>query len=194
MSQQKPMNHNAYIKPPGRIPFLLKIGIMISNRVTKKELLAPKLLAWYPKVAISSGILESLVAHGKKDLNKRILKLIRIQASLCVACPFCVDMNSFEYDKEGITQEEIHHLAAGTSVADIPTFSGKERLAVEYAKLISQTPTVIPAAFVEDLKKEFTEREIVILASTAAQVNYWARLLVSLGVPPAGFSDSCSLE
>jgi len=188
------METSAYIKPPQRIPFLLKIGIMISNRVTNKELLAPKLLAWYPKVAISSGVLESLVAHGKKDLNKRILKLIRIQASLCVACPFCVDMNSFEYDKDGITTEEIARLTSGTPASEVDTFSTKEQLAVEYTKLISQTPTVVPASFVEELKKEFTEREIVIIASTAAQVNYWARLLVSLGVPPAGFSDSCGID
>lgn len=194
MKIPKHMRENAYIEPPERIPFLLKIGIGISNRVTRKDLLAPKLLAWYPKVAISSGVLESLVAHGKKDLNKRILKLIRVQASLCVACPFCVDMNSFEYEKDGIATEEIERLAAGTPVSEIDTFSHKEQLAVEYTRLISQTPTVVPVSFVEDLKMEFTEREIVILASTAAQVNYWARLLVALGVPPAGFSDSCTLN
>jgi alkylhydroperoxidase family enzyme len=43
------------------------------------------------------------------------------------------------------------------------------------------------------LKQHFTEREIVILASTAAQVNYWARLIQALGIPPAGFSDHCEL-
>ena len=49
---------NAFIKPPDKIPLLLKLGIMISKRVTGKDLLVPKLLAWYPKVAISSAILE----------------------------------------------------------------------------------------------------------------------------------------
>jgi alkylhydroperoxidase family enzyme len=39
------------------------------------------------------------------------------------------------------------------------------------------------------MKSNFNEREIVILASTAAQVNYWARLIQALGIPPAGFSD-----
>jgi hypothetical protein len=104
------METNAYIMPPKRIPLLLRIGIMISKKVTKKDLLAPKLLAWYPKVAVSSGVLEALVAHGKKDLNARILKLIRIQTSICVACPFCIDMNSFEYEKDGITIEEMPRL------------------------------------------------------------------------------------
>jgi len=185
------IEQRAYIEPPRRIPIFIKAGIWVSRRVTKKDLLAPRLLAWYPKVAISSGILESLVAHGKKDLNRRILKLIRIQASICVACPFCIDMNSFEYEKEGITPEEMQGLTGSMALETIHTFSKKEQLAIEYTKIISQTPVEVPSAFIEELKQGFSPREIVILSSTAAQVNYWARLLVSLGVPTAGFSETC---
>ncbi len=155
--------------------------------------MAPKLLAWYPKAAFSSGILEAMVAHGRKDLNKRILKLVRVQASISVACPFCIDMNSFEYEKEEISDEEMSSLVKRLNPDLVKTFSLKERLALEFTSMISQTPVDVPKAFVEKLKEEFTEREIVILASTAAQVNYWARLLKSLGVPPAGFSDQCEL-
>ncbi len=71
------------------------------------------------------------------------------------------------------------------------TFSERERLAIEYAKLVTQTPLKFPQDFIEGLKVHFNEREIVILASTAAQVNYWARLIQALGIPPAGFSDQC---
>ena len=185
---------SAFINPPVKIPLYLKFGIWISKKVTKKDLLAPKLLAWYPKVAISSGVLESLVAHGKRELNGRILKLVRIQSSICVACPFCVDMNSFEFEKKGITLEEMQGLDGHILMDQIHTFSKRERLAIDYAKLISQSPVTIPIAFMDELKQAYTEREIVILASTAAQVNYWARMLVALGVPPAGFSQSCNLE
>ena len=79
----------AFIEPPKKNPLFLKIGIYISNKVTKKDLLVPKLLAWYPKVAVNFAILESMVAHGKGDLNKRILKFVRIQASLSVFCKLC---------------------------------------------------------------------------------------------------------
>ena len=188
------MESNAFIKPPEKIPFYLKIGLLISRMITKKDLLAPKLLAWYPKAAIGSAVLESLVAHGKGDLNKRILKLVRIQASLSVACPFCIDMNSFEYEKSDVSEAEIRGLTGEGGFETVDSFSAKEKLALEYARLISQTPVDIPEEFMEKLKTEFTEREIVILSTTAAQVNYWARLLKSLGVQPAGFSDSCSIK
>jgi alkylhydroperoxidase family enzyme len=59
--------------------------------------------------------------------------------------------------------------------------------------LVSQTPLQFPHAFIAELRQQFDEREIVILASTAAQVNYWARLIQALGIPPAGFSNQCDL-
>jgi alkylhydroperoxidase family enzyme len=76
---------------------------------------------------------------------------------------------------------------------DVDTFSERERMAIQYAKLVSQTPLLFPRSFIEVLKQHFNEREIVILASTAAQVNYWARLIQALGIPPAGFSNQCDL-
>lgn len=188
------MGNPAFIKPPAKIPFFIKLGIFVSKKITKKDLLAPKLLAWYPKAALSSGVLEAMVAHGDNDLNRRILKLIRIQASISIACPFCLDMNSFEYEKNGISDDEMSSLLNKVDLDLIDTFSLKEKLALGYAIRISKTPVDVPIDFFEKLKSEFSEREIVILASTAAQVNYWARLLKSLGVPPAGFSDRCDLS
>lgn len=184
---------NAFIKTPKKIPLFLKLGIIISRRLTGKDLLVPKLLAWYPKVAISSGILESLVAHGKKDLSERLLKLVRIQTSLTVSCAFCIDMNSFGYEKSGITKQEYDALSGRVNINEVATFSEKERISVEYVKCVCRTPIQIPQEVSDSLILNFTEREIVILASTVAQVNYWARLIQGLGVPPEGFSDKCEL-
>ncbi len=185
---------SAYINPPKKIPIFLKIGIWISKKVTGKDLLPPKLLAWYPKAAIGSGILESLVAHGSKDLDSRILKLIRIQCSLSASCPFCIDMNSFDYTLDHITEEELAVLQGELDLKQVTTFSIREKLAIEYSKGISSTPVSFAATLIHELKEHFTEREIVIMATTSAQVNYWARVIAALGVPPAGFSNHCTLQ
>lgn len=184
----------AFIDPPINIPFYLKIGIWISKMITGRDLLPGKLLAWYPKVAIGSGIMEALVAHKDSKLDKRILKLVRLRTSFSVACPFCIDMNSYDYDQYGITPQELAALQGMIEIAAVNTFSVREIIAMEYAVLISSAPLQFPQDFVGKLKANFTEREIVILASTAAQVNYWARLLQALGVPPAGFSDHCDIK
>jgi alkylhydroperoxidase family enzyme len=184
----------AFIAPPKHIPFYLKIGIWISRKVTGRDLLPAQLLAWYPKAAISSGIMEALIAHKDLNLDKRILKLVRLRTSFTVACPFCIDMNYYDYDRYGITPEELAALQGKIEIAVVNTFSVREIIAMEYAVLICRAPLLFPQDFVDELKVTFTEREIVILASTAAQVNYWARLLQALGVPPAGFSDHCELK
>jgi Uncharacterized conserved protein len=188
------MYMGAFINPPKRIPFFLRLGIWISRRITGKDLLVAKILSWYPKAAVGSAVLESLVAHRDKDVDERILKLVRMQASFSASCPFCIDMNSFEYDKQRITTDELAALQGTKSLPEVKTFSERERLAIEYAIYISRSPLSFPVEFINSLKKNFKEREIVILASTAAQVNYWARLIQALGVPPAGFSDQCTVQ
>ena len=178
----------SFIPPPQRIPYLLKLGILISEHMTGKTMLPARILSWYPKAAIGSGMMESLVAHEDGAMNKRILKLIRMTASYTAACPFCIDMNSYEHRLYGITDEEAESLRGGFE--KISTFSEREKLAIEYTRVISQTPLKFYPELVEKVKAAFDEREFVILASTAAQVNYWARLIQALGIPPAGFGDA----
>jgi alkylhydroperoxidase family enzyme len=178
---------SAFIDPPGSTPLFLKLGIWISEKMTGKRMLPARLLAWYPKAALGSGVLEALVAHRDGRLDERLLKLVRMAASFAAACPFCIDMNSDNYQAVGITADEMRVLRGGLAPDSAPTFSTRERLAIQYARSISQTPLKFYPDFIEALKANFTEREIVILASTAAQVNYWARLIQALGIPPADF-------
>ena len=183
----------AFINPPERIPLYLKIGIWVTKKVTGRELLPAKILAWYPKAALGSGALEALVAHRDGRLDERMLKIVRIQASYAAACPFCIDINSTNYQETHITPDEMMVLKGQKTIIDVVTFTEREQLAIQYAKRITQTPLQFPTAFVEELKRCFNEREIVVLASTAAQVNYWARLNQALGIPPAGFSNQADL-
>ena len=177
----------AFIKPPARIPLILKLGIWFSEKLTGKIMLPARILAWYPKAAIGSGVMEALVAHTDGQMDQRMLKLIRMTASYAVACPFCIDMNSYEYREVGISDEEADALHG--DYEKIASFSENEKLAIAYTRVISQTPLKFHPELVERVKAAFTERELVILASTAAQVNYWARLIQALGIPPAGFGE-----
>jgi len=177
----------AFIEQPKRIPLFLKLGIWVSERIAGRMMLPARILAWYPKAAVGSGVLESLVAHQDGKMDERILKLIRMTASYAAACPFCIDMNSHEHRAAGLTDEEADSLRG--DYEQVPTFSEREKLAIAFTRAISQTPLKFYPDLVEKVKSAFTEREFVILASTAAQVNYWARLIQALGIPPAGFNE-----
>lgn len=179
----------AFIHPPKRIPFFIRIGMWIARRQTGMDLLVPRLLAWHPPTAFSSGVLEGLVEHGHKNLDPRILQLVRMQTSLAVSCPFCIDMNSFRHDELGIEPELVEMMQTQSDPSLQNRLSEREQLALLYARQISSTPIQVAPDLAETMTRHFTEKELVILAATVAQVNYWARLIQGLGVPPAGFSD-----
>ena len=114
-------------------------------------------------------------------MDERILKLVRIQASLAASCAFCMDMNSFQADQVGITPEELLALQSKDEVNTTASFSRRERIAIEYARLISNTPLNFPSDFALELKECFSEREIVFVARCGrrlitgrASFKHWA--------------------
>ena len=174
----------ALIAEPPRLNPILRLGVAISERVTGRRMEPARLLAWYPRAAISSGVLESLVAH--REPSPRLLKLVRVTASLTASCAFCVDMNSYQAAEAGVTDVELRALQLGEE-AELGTLSARERTAIAYARAISSSPLVFADELTGALTRDFDEREIVILATTAAQVNYWARTIQALGIQAAGF-------
>jgi hypothetical protein len=140
-----------FISPPDKTPFFLRLPIWISRKMTGKDLLPAKMLAWYPRAAVGSGVLEVMAAHPEKKIDERILKLVRIQASLTASCAFCFDMNSLNAEEVGISWEELQALQGRTSIDGIATFSQRERLVLEYARLITSIPLLFPPGFFHEL-------------------------------------------
>lgn len=183
----------SYIQPPKRIALLFRIMLALVEKRLGRQLLANRILAWYPKALVGSGIMEGLIAHDEPEVPRRLLSLIRVYTSFLVSCPFCIDLNSKDFEKKGLTEGEILALQGRIAMDEVATLGEKEKAALRYVQCICTTPLSFPKQVIERLKEYFTERGIVIIASTCAQVNFWARLIQSLGVPPAGFSSECRI-
>ncbi len=178
-----------FIDPPKKIPIFLRFALWVSKKETGKDLLPAKLLAWYPRVAAGSAVFEMLVAKGKNKEQKRLLNLIRLKASFVCSCAFCIDLNAVGIETNGITFDEIRVLQGKKPIGEVNSFSAKELIAIEYAEIMSSTPLHFTEQFVDSLNSMFSNREVVMLASAIAAVNYWARLNQGMGVPSAGFTD-----
>ncbi|NDL67457.1 carboxymuconolactone decarboxylase family protein [Anaerotalea alkaliphila] len=183
----------SHIREPRRIPPPLRLGIFIAEKVTGKRMEPARILSWHPKAAVSSGVLEALVSHKEKGISKRLLQLVRMQVSVMVNCSFCIDMNGKEFEKQGITTEEVEALQGRRKLEEVPSFSRRERVALQYTRELTSTPAVGNGTTIRRMKRHFDEKQFVVIVSTIAQVNYWARLIKGLGVPPAGFRPDCSL-
>lgn len=182
-----------YISPPARLPFFPRVLLGLVERSLGKALIANRILAWYPKALYGSGIMEGLVAHDEPEVPKRLLQLIRMQTSFLVSCPFCIDMNSKEFAERGITEDEILALRGLKPFDEVPSLDERARTALAYARCMTSTPVAFDAETIASLKRFFSEKAIVIISSTCAQVNFWARLIQSFGVAPAGFSRECQV-
>jgi len=183
----------SYIQPPKRIRPILRMMLFLVEKRLGREFLANRILTWYPKALIGSGIMEGLIAHDEPEVPRRLLSLIRVYTSFLVSCPFCIDLNSRDFEKKGLREEEILALQGRVPLDQVVTLGEKEKAALRYVQCMCVSPLSFPAQVIEKLKEHFTERGIVIIASTCAQVNFWARLIQSLGVPPAGFSSECKI-
>jgi alkylhydroperoxidase family enzyme len=183
----------SYIQPPRKIPLLLRIMLALVEKRLGRKLLANRILTWFPKALIGSGVMEGLIAHDEAEVPRRLLALVRVYTSFLVSCPFCIDLNSRDFEKKGLSEQEILALQGRVPMDAVSTLGEKEKAALRYVACICATPLSFPAQVIDTLKEHFTERGIVIIASTCAQVNFWARLIQSLGVPPAGFSTECKV-
>jgi alkylhydroperoxidase family enzyme len=183
----------SYIEAPARIPLLLRLALSLVERRMGKKLVANRILAWYPKAVVGSGVMEGLIAHDTPEVPRRLLALIRMYTSFLVSCPFCIDLNSRQFEGKGVSEEEVLALQGRIPMENVSSIAPRERAALAYVKCICTTPLSFPSAVIDDMKSHFGERGIVIVASTCAQVNFWARLIQALGVPPAGFTEKCEI-
>lgn len=175
-----------FVTPPRRPAWYLRFALWIARRMAGKDPLPGRILALFPKGALGVGVFEAAAAHAPGDLDARSLAIARIVASVVGGCPFCIDMNAATWQRAGLTASELAELLASQTPA---TLSARERAAAEYANALSQTPVSVAPSLVQSLRDVFTEREIVVLAVTIAQVNFWTRFNQGVGVPAAGFFD-----
>jgi alkylhydroperoxidase family enzyme len=70
---------------------------------------------------------------------------------------------------------------------DSTLFSPTERLALEYAERITYTDRSVDDAFFAELRKHFSEAQIVELTAAVALENFRSKYTVPLGVEAQGF-------
>ena len=74
-------------------------------------------------------------------------------------------------------------------------FSETERLVLEYADAMTQTPVEVADALFAKLRQKFSDAQLVELTATLAWENYRARFDHALGVEAEGFTKGnyCAL-
>lgn len=97
-----------------------------------------------------------------------------------------MDINAAVGGKAGLARAKIE---AALGMNESNDLSERERVALEYADRVSATPVDVPDEFFANLKRLFSEREIVELTAHIAHENYNAKSNRPLRVVANNFCD-----
>ena len=100
-----------------------------------------------------------------------------MSTSFLVSCPFCIDLNSREFPGKGLSEEEMRGLQGLIPLDGIASLDPREKAALRFVECICSTPLSFTPEVINGMREHFTEHGIVIVASTCAQVNLWARVI-----------------
>jgi alkylhydroperoxidase family enzyme len=188
-------NMKSIVNPPENIPLFSRFLLRRAEKEFGKELLPGRILTWSTDMGVGSAFLETFIERGAaKILPARLIYLLRMQVSHDVGCAFAMDVNSYKYKDYNITEDEIRALQGKIKLAETQTFSERERVALRYAIALTRTPVRFDGRLIDDIRRLFSEQEIVAISTLAAKVNYWARLIEAWRVKPAGYTSDPLLE
>ena len=88
--------------------------------------------------------------------------------------------------KAGITEAQLHDLAC---FEKSDAFNSTEKLVLRLTVALTRTPATVNDDLFADLRAEFSEPQIVELATAIAWENYRARFNRTFGILAEGFSE-----
>jgi len=118
----------------------------------------------------------------QSGLERSLLELVKIRASQINGCAFCLVMHTNEARQHGETDDRMHLLNAWR---EAPAFNARERAAlawVEALTLVSKDH--VPDAVYEEVRRQFSEKELVDLTAAAVAINAWNRITIAFRTPP----------
>lgn len=120
----------------------------------------------------------SFYASVGRSLDRELFELIYIRVSLINGCRYCTQHHVASSKRVGLTAEDWTALKAG----NYSRYSEKERAALTYVEKLTRAPHEINGADSDQLKKNFTDPEIVDIHVLAGLANLTNRFTDPLGL------------
>ena len=124
-------------------------------------------------------------------LPHKLKEMCRIRISVAHQCGYCSTVRSNVARSEGLTEDMINDLLGPFHASD--HFTPREKAALHYADLFKQGEHAIDRDDVySELKKHFSEEEIIELGMLCAQTDGVGKLVRSFSV--LSWEDACALN
>jgi alkylhydroperoxidase family enzyme len=121
---------------------------------------------------------------------REIKELAVMAAAVKIGCSWCVDYGYWVSVMRGIPAAKIEAVATWR---DSDLFSDLERLVLDYAEAMSDTPPTVTDDMVRGLLDHLTEPQLVELTVMIAVENQRSRTFIALGMTSQGFKEQCEI-
>lgn len=118
----------------------------------------------------------------QSGLDAKLRELIKIRASQINGCAFCLVMHTRDARKLGESDDRMHLLDAWR---EAPVFTPRERAALAWTEALTLvSKTHVPDDVYAEVRRHFSEKEIVNLTAAVVAINSWNRIAIAFRTPP----------
>lgn len=143
----------------------------------------PSRLAYRHAAPDGIQALGALSGYVSKAVDARLRALIDLRVSQINGCAYCVNMHTEEARAAGETQQRLDVLPVWHETA---FFTEPERAALNWAENVTRLgEEAVPDALFAEMKRHFSEKEIVDLTLATVAINAWNRISIAFGNRPA---------
>ena len=114
----------------------------------------------------------------KSGLDHRLMALVKTRVSQINGCAYCLHMHTEEARKIGETDMRLHLLDAWH---ESNLYTKRERAALNWAEALTNIKTThAPDDVYEEVRRQFSEKELADLSIVIAMINAWNRLAIGV--------------
>jgi alkylhydroperoxidase family enzyme len=127
-----------------------------------------------------------------RSVDRGLKDLAVMAAATRIGCAWCMDFGYWEATvAHHVPVEKIRAIPAWR---DAEIYDGLERLVLEYAEAMTETPPAVTDEMVAGLREHLTEAQLVELTAMVALENLRSRMNAAFGLTAQGFKARCELN
>ena len=125
---------------------------------------------------------------NNSGLPESLLELVKIRASQINACAYCLDMHTKDARANGESEQRIYALNAWR---ETPFFNDRERAALAWTESLTLlTEGHVSDGVFEEVRRHFSDEEVVNLSMAVVAINSWNRLLTAFRAVPGEYQPT----
>lgn len=164
---------------------MVRLATIFSKRKFGK-VIAPLRSLYAIKPALLTVAMKMDGAEKKLSLDAKLKSLIPAFTSSLNQCSFCSDIDLLMAEKAHLEKEKLRVLL---NFRNEKVYSDSEKAALAYCEEVTLTKNCTEATFV-NLRKHFSEKEIVEITWLNARTNYFNLQAIPLGLSSDGLSET----